>query len=498
MQYLLLFTIFVVATCGLIYELVAGTLASYLLGDSVTQFSTIIGVYLFSMGIGSLLSKYIRGNLLATFIRIEILTGLVGGFSSSILFLAFSAVDSFRIVLYSLVFITGALVGLEIPLVMRILQAKVEFKDLVAKVFTFDYIGALLASLLFPLVLVPFLGLLRTSMLFGAMNAALALYLCVYFKHELPKRLALMVQSVLVLIFLLAGMVFSNRIMSFSEEQIFGENIIFSTSSPYQRIVLTRKRDAVRLYLNNNLQFSSDDEYRYHEALVHPAMCSVPQPRSVLILGGGDGMAAREVLKYPSVQTIVLVDLDKVLTGLFKNNSFLTQLNKQSLADKRLSIVNTDAFEWLRTAKTTFDVVIIDFPDPSGYSVGKLYTTAFYRLLQRVLHKGSVATVQSTSPLVAPRTFWCVRNTLSAVGFAVVPYHAYVPSFGEWGFFLFGNGVAPSPSFAALPASLAFFNEREFSSMKHFSRDMLKATTAVQKLDNQVLVQYFEQEWAEW
>ena len=154
-EYLLLFAVFTIATCGLVYELVAGTLASYLLGDSVKQFSFIIGVYLFSMGIGSYFSKFLTKNLLNTFVEIEILVGLIGGLSSVVLFLLFESINSFQFILYFLVFVTGCLVGLEIPLLMNILKDKVEFKDLVSNVFTFDYIGALLASILFPLVLVP-------------------------------------------------------------------------------------------------------------------------------------------------------------------------------------------------------------------------------------------------------------------------------------------------------------------------------------------------------
>lgn len=496
MQYLLLFTVFVVSTCGLIYELVAGTIASYLLGDSVTQFSTIIGVYLFSMGVGSFLSRYFKVRLLKTFVQVEILTGLVGGFSSSILFLAFGFTDSFRVILYSLVGITGTLVGLEIPLMMRILKSRIEFGDLVSKVFTFDYIGALLASLLFPLLMVPYLGLIRTSLFFGIMNVGLALYLCFYFRRELHRDILLPIQGLAVLAVLIAGFFFSNNIMSFSEQHIFSENIIFSKSSPYQRIVLTRKEADMRLYLNNNLQFSSADEYRYHEALVHPVMCFFSEPHSVLILGGGDGLAAREVLKYPSVTSITLVDLDKELTGLFKENVLLTRLNKSSLNDSRLHLINADAFEWIRKTQKQFDVVIIDFPDPSNYSVGKLYTDTFYRFLDRVMHNNSRAVVQSTSPLVAPLSFWCVNNTLASVGFQSIPYHVYVPSFGEWGFILFSKQDLPTPSFSHLPEHLRFFNEFEFAQMRHFSKDMVKMTKSVQRLDNQVLVEYFEDEWS--
>src|SRR6476469_6011817 len=163
---LLLVSVFAIATCGLIYELIAGTLASYLLGDSVTQFSTIIGAYLFAMGIGSFLSRFILRNEISMFIRVEMLVGLVGGCSAALLFVLFAQVNSFRVLLYAIVTIIGILVGLEIPLLLRILKDRLEFRDLVSQVFTFDYIGALLASLLFPLVLVPHLGLMRSGFLF--------------------------------------------------------------------------------------------------------------------------------------------------------------------------------------------------------------------------------------------------------------------------------------------------------------------------------------------
>lgn len=149
LELLLLFSVFVIATCGLIYELVAGALASYLLGDSVKQFSFIIGVYLFSMGVGSYLAKFIKGNLIDKFIEIEILVGIVGGISSVVLFILFNTLAHFESVLYLFVFFTGCLVGVEIPLLMNILKDRVQFKDLVSNVFAFDYIGALLASILF-------------------------------------------------------------------------------------------------------------------------------------------------------------------------------------------------------------------------------------------------------------------------------------------------------------------------------------------------------------
>ncbi|MDQ4139617.1 MAG: polyamine aminopropyltransferase, partial [Bacteroidota bacterium] len=468
---LLLFSVFVVATCGLIYELVAGTLASYLLGDSITQFSTIIGVYLFSMGIGSYLSKFFNRNLVAWFIQIEVMVALVGGFSSTLLFLLFDRVESFRLVLYLLVSLTGILVGLEIPLIMRILEGRFEFKDLVSKVFTFDYIGALLASIIFPLLLMPQLGILRTSFLFGLLNAAVALALCFYFKKELRWPFYQKVTCAMVLVLLTLGFVTSDRILAFTESLTYPDKIVYATSSPYQRIVLTRNFRDFRLFLNGNLQFSSADEYRYHEALVHPGLNAVPNPENVLVLGGGDGLAVREILRYPSVKKVVLVDLDPEMTRIFSSHASLKKLNQGSLLSEKVEVINADAFQWLKTNTRLFDFVVVDFPDPSNYSIGKLYTNTFYRLLHQALNAKGFAIIQATSPFVAPKSFWCVINTLKSVGFTTLPYHAHVPSFGDWGFVLAstGSGFQVNQEFSK---ELRFLDKPTFEQMRIFPKDM--------------------------
>lgn len=348
MEILLLFSAFVIATCGLVYELIAGTLASYLLGDSVTQFSTIIGAYLFAMGVGSWLSRYIERNLLAYFVRIEIMIGAIGGFSAAALFILFDQVASFRLWLYFLVGVIGILVGVEIPLLLRILEGRLTFKDLVSKVFTFDYIGALFASLLFPLVLVPHLGLIRSAFLFGILNTMVAIWMLYANKAGMiPRRGAHKTAALTVLALLGAGFVWSERIQSISEASIYPGTVIFAESTPYQRIVVTRQQRDIRLFLNSNLQFSSLDEYRYHEALVHPAMSALKAPRKVLIIGGGDGLALREVLKYPAVETVTMVDLDPAMTRLFSSNEMMRQLNGGALSSPKLTLVNADAFLWL-------------------------------------------------------------------------------------------------------------------------------------------------------
>ncbi|MEA3208320.1 MAG: spermidine synthase [Chthoniobacter sp.] len=494
LKFLLLASVFTIATCGLIYELLASTLASYLLGDSVTQFSTVIGVYLFAMGIGSWLSKYVVRNLIGVFIQTEFLIALIGGSSAALLFALFGYVSSFRIPLYATILLIGTLVGLEIPLLLRILKDRLEFRDLVSKVFTFDYIGALLASLLFPLLLVPHLGLVRSGFLFGMLNAAVGLAALAALWTQVPRADWLRNAGVAVLLLLSAGFIGSERLTTWSERSAYVDHVIFAKSTPYQRIVLTRDGNDLRLHLNGNLQFSSRDEYRYHEALVHPALARLPDARRVLVLGGGDGLAVREVLRYPQIEQITLVDLDPAMTRLFSTQELLTRLNESALLAPRVRVLNADAFTWLRDNHERFDCIIADFPDPSNFSIGKLYTTAFFERARAALTEHGALVVQCTSPYVARKSFWCIDQTLHAVGFRTEPYHCYVPSFGEWGFILAAR--EPLPVAPRLPEGLRFLEPANFESLFLFPPDMARVETEVNRLNNQALVRYFEAEWA--
>ncbi len=490
---ILLLSVLIVATCGLIYELLAGTLASYLLGDSVTQFSTVIGTYLFAMGIGSWLSRYVTGDAMGVFVRVEMLIALIGGWSAAGLFILFPLVADFRFALYTLVLVIGLMVGLEIPLLIRILQRRFAFHELVSNVLTVDYVGALVASVLFPLVLVPQLGMIRTGFVFGLANVSVAIALLIILRKA--RRTAPdMAAALLVMASLIAGLIFAERMQRWSEVAFYQEPVIYARSTPYQRIVLTRRNDDLRLYLNGNLQFSSRDEYRYHEALVWPTLGRVAQPAQVLVLGGGDGLAAREILKDKRVERVTLVDLDPEMTHLFRETPQLAALNGQAFTSPRVSVHNADAFRWVRQAQGRYDAILIDFPDPTEFSLGKLYTENFYREVARLLAPGGVMAVQSTSPLIAPRSYWTVATTLEAAGLTARGYHAYVPSFGEWGFTMAAHG--PIPPLATLPAGLRFLTPESEALMFDFPPDMARRATPVNRLDNQALVRSFSEEWA--
>lgn len=513
----LLVTVFVIGTCGLIYELLAGTLASYVLGDSVMQFSTVIGVYLFAMGIGAWLSGFIRRDIAARFVEVEIAVALIGGSSAAVLFLAFARVAWFQLVLYGFVLVIGALVGLEIPLLMRILKDRYELKDLVSRVLTFDYLGALLASLAFPLLLVPKLGLVRGGFVVGLLNVAVGLW-CTYLLRDAFARprtaFFLRIQGVITLLILVGGLLASETLTRLAEDQLYADPIVYAERTPYQRIVVTRSRRGFNLYLDGHLQFTSQDEHRYHEAIVHPAFAAHPEPvRRVLVLGGGDGLAVREALRYPEVEHVTLVDLDPAITRLAATHALFVTQNQGALGHPAVEVVNADAMVWLHQRYEAlqqsragggeggegFDVIVVDFPDPNNFALGKLYTTRFYRLLRTALAARGRLVVQSTSPLYARRSFWCVRDTLAEAGWRVHAYHVAVPSFGEWGFLLAGQEDFEVPSVLRGESELLrFWTDATLAAAFDFPRDMAPEVVGPNRLDNQILVQIYREEWSRW
>jgi spermidine synthase len=446
------------------------------------------------MGVGSWLSRFIDKALARRFIEIELGVAVLGGTSAPLLFLAFSRISYFYVVLYFVVFAIGVLVGLEIPLLMRILKDNLNFKDLVSRVLAFDYIGALVASLLFPVLLVPRLGLVRTSLVFGVLNAGIGLWGTWLMRPLIKGSVSgLRGRAVIVIVLLFVGIIKADRLTALAEEQLFADDIIYARTTPYQRIVVTRGRAGFQLFLNGNLQFSSADEYRYHEALVHPAMMLANNPKRVLVLGGGDGLALREILKHPSVEHVTLVDLDPEMTTLSRKFPPLAELNKHSFDDGRVHVVNQDAMIWLEEPGQPFDAAVVDFPDPNTFALGKLYTTRFYRLLKSRLTPEAAVSIQCTSPLFARSSYWCIVRTIEAAGLNVRAYQTSVPSFGIWGFALASAKPFDPPSHA--PANLRFLDDKAMAAMFVLPVDLGPVDVEINRLDNQALVRYYESEW---
>jgi spermidine synthase len=444
--------VFVCAACGLVYELALVALGSYLIGDAVGQASVVLGVMVFAMGLGALAAKPLQRYAAAAFAAVEIALALLGGFSVLLLYAAFAWLDVYSPALVVMASVLGLLIGAEIPLLMVLLQRirAQEAGSAVADLFAADYVGALLGGLAFPFLLLPVFGQLRGALVVGALNAAAGLVLVfTVFRHDLGRRgrAVLGAAGVATALLLGYGYAVADGFEVTARQQLYRDPIVYAQRSRYQEIVLTESvslfgapRD-IRLYLNGDLQFSSVDEYRYHEALVHPALAG--PHRTVLVVGGGDGLALREVLRYRDVESVWVVELDPVVVALARGDVRLRALNRDAFADPRVRVVQADAFTWLRENRDRFDAVLVDLPDPDETATAKLYSVEFYALVAPAVAPGGRVVVQAGSPYFAARSYWCVEASLRAAGYGTTPYHVEVPSFGDWGFLLAVPGGAP-------------------------------------------------------
>ena len=496
--FLLLSAVLTVAVCSIIYELLIGSISSYFIGDSVEQYSLTIGFFLFAMGVGSWLSRWVREHLLAWLIVLELWLGLAGGSSVALLYLAYANGNHYRYWMLLLTMIIGGLIGLELPLLTRLLQSYGSLRATLANVLSLDYLGALVAALLFPYLLLPALGNLHTGLLTGLVNALVGAGLLGNCWGQLSPswRRMLAIQAALVLAGLLMLLAAAKPLLERWESDLYADRIVYSQQTPYQKIVLTRWHDELRLYLDGHLQFASSDERRYHESLVHPAMALARNRQRVLIIGGGDGLTAREVLKYPDAEEIDEVDLDQAMTDLARRNLYLTQLNENALNHPRVRVRNEDAFLFLQEAHAAYGVIILDLTDPRTEAVTKLYSVEGYQLCRRLLGPGGVLVTQATSPYHARQAFWCIGASLEEAGFRVYPYHVLVPSFGEWGFQLASMDSLPVAP-VAFGVPLHFLRAELFPGMRLFDPDMVRVPGETNRLDKPILARYYRQEWGE-
>ncbi|MFI9493387.1 MULTISPECIES: polyamine aminopropyltransferase [Streptomyces] len=425
-RFLVLAVVFVCAACGLVYELELVALASYLIGDSVTQASVVLSVMVFAMGIGSLLAKRLRGRAAVGFGLLEAALALIGGTSALVLYASFAWLGESRFALVGFSLAIGVLIGAEIPLLMTLIQ-RVDRQDAggaVADLFAADYVGALVGGLAFPFLLLPVMGQLTGALVTGAVNAAAggALVLWV-FRRDLDRRSrwVLIAVNVTVIALLATATVLVDDFERAARRAVYGEGVRVAVQTGVQEVVLTGAgRDSLDLYLDGRLRVSSRDEHRYHEALVHPAMAG--RHARVLILGGGDGLAAREVLRYPDVESVVVVELDPAVTRLARTDPALSGLNAHVYDDPRLTAVTGDAFTWLRAPHGRYDVVVSDLPDPGITASTKLYSAEFYGLVVGALEPNGRLVVHAGPLGSRPATFWTVEASMRAGGLSTRPY----------------------------------------------------------------------------
>jgi spermidine synthase len=469
----LLASIAIVALCGIVYELIIGTVSSYLLGNSVYQFSITIGFFMCAMGIGSYLSKFIGGNLVAGFIVVEVALALIGGICSLALFFAFPFSPAlYKVVMFAFILAIGTLVGLEIPILTRILTQTSGTRKSIANVMSLDYIGALVGSVAFPLMLLPGLGLVRASFAIGLINILVALFNVIWLRSYL-KSVNRMLAAVIGSLLLLTVLIFmGSRLTAMAQHHLYYDQIVWKKQTPYQNLVVTNdlRRGDLRLFIDGHIQFSQIDEHRYHEALVHPAMSYPGRAERILVMGGGDGLAVREILKHPSVKRIDLVDLDPAMTRIGHEFAPLVRLNKRALHDRRVYIYNADAFVFINKPGPLYDRVILDFPDPHNEAIAKLYSTEFYTMLALRMSTDGVVVTQSSSPFFSRRTFWSIHETMAKVFGPTTSYQLPIPAFGIWGFNMATKSQAVGPGPITVPTR--YLTDAVFTASKTFAKDV--------------------------
>jgi len=493
---LLMLTTLIISGCSICYELIISAVSSYLVGDSTLQYSITIGLYMCAMGLGSFLSKYMKKDLFNWFVGIEIGVGLIGGVSSLVLFLANLYLEQYQLVMYAEIIVIGTFVGAEIPILTRIIEQDEEnLRVTISSIFSFDYIGGLVGSIAFPLLLLPHLGYFATSFLVGSMNALAAILIVFKYAKRIKDVAIYKIAAVGLFLCMVIGAIFSENISSVIEGGLYRDKIILSEHTQYQHIVMTKHKDDLRLFIDGNIQFCSLDEYRYHEALVHIPMSQASKKESILVLGGGDGLAVRELLKYPETE-ITLVDLDAEMIEICRENPQVSALNEKALESERLTIINDDAYRYLEETDEMFDVILVDLPDPNNDALNKLYTNVFYRLCGNHLTQDGVLAVQSTSPYYAKNAYWCVAKTLESEGFYVDSYHLQVPAFGDWGFHMAAKQELSETY--ELAVDTKYLANDNIPALFAFGKDEIATDVEVNSLSHPILIHYYSEAVRNW
>ncbi len=497
--------LFATGCAGIVAEFVLSTLATYLIGNAIVQWTVVMSLMLFAMGVGSRVSRFLHTRLLDAFVAIEFGLSILCAVSAILAYTLAPFIEYYDLLIYGEAFSIGVLIGLEIPLVTRMNEAYEVLRINISGVMEKDYYGALAGGLLFAFFALPYLGLTYTPIVLGAINFLVASVILWRFFNLLERRKLLVTAFGGTLAILVLLSVFADPVMTYGEQRKYVDKIVYARQTAYQKIVITQWKTHYWLYINGQEQFSTFDEERYHEPLVHPAMGLSGAPSRVLILGGGDGLALREVLKYPEVTSVTLVDLDPAMTELARTHPILVTINDGAFNDPRVTVVNGDAYRYLQESEDLFGVIIIDLPDPDTVDLMHVYSVSFYEMARRHLVRSGVAVTQATSPYFSAQAFRCILKTMAAAGFSVVPYHNQVPTMGEWGW---GLGVqADEVDGAFLKQRLMaldfpgidtrFLNRDAMIAMLHFGKGVLDPeimeTVDVNTKIEPVLYRYYEE-----
>ena len=506
LSFILKVCVFTTGCATMVTEYTLATLASYLLGNSILQWTVVISLMLFSMGLGSRYSRKYKTDLLDRFTLTEFGLSFLCTFSAMFCFWISAYTIHFGLVVYGVACMIGFMTGLEIPLITRINESYESLRENISSVMEYDYYGALLGGALFAFVLLPFLGLTYTPVLIGSLNLLVASLILWNFPDHLTRPSILNIQFAVLLMASILAFAVAKPIILYGEQHKYKDKIVYQEQTRYQKIVVTQWKDDYWLFINGSTQFSTYDEERYHEPLVHPLLGLIKERKDILLLGGGDGLAAREILKYPDVENLTLVDLDPAMTQLARQDKIFLSINKGSLHDPRVRVINQDAYQFIKNSVDLYDAVIIDLPDPKSVSLSLLYSLGFYKMVEKHLKPFGAMVTQSTSPLYSPEAFLCIKKTLEAAGFSTLPYQNSVPSMGQWGWVL---GVRQK----AMPAQrlkqdltalefadikTRFLNRDAMISMAHFGKGLFEKEAQIEpntQFDHNILKYYRQGSW---
>ncbi|WP_233520625.1 polyamine aminopropyltransferase [Flocculibacter collagenilyticus] len=543
----------ILAGCGLIYEYLLSHYAGRVLGAVESAIYAMIGTMIVAMGIGAFLARWFKDPFTA-FAWLESLIAFLG--MSSILIIAniialtytlphtlsnlynlptsipldgyvFEQLqDAARFLPYVFGFVLGILIGMEIPLIARIRQHVYGrfLENNAGTIYGADYIGAGIGAAIWVSIMLS-LPIMQAAAWTALFNIVAGLvFLARYHQHVKFAKSLLVTHIVLFGLFVLF-LFFATSWMKDLSNVLYKDKVIYSESTKYQHIVLTERLSRTQtapindLFLNGRLQFSSADEHIYHTMLVYPAMLAANRHEQVLIIGGGDGLALRDVLKWP-VQQATLVDLDGQLLSLFglKNashpliqehhkyiSSKLTTLNGDAFNDPRANIIIADAFlevEKMLDQGRLFDSIIIDLPDPNHPDLNKLYSDYFYNHIRQLLAPDGALVVQSTSPYHAKNAFISIAKTVKQAGFKhVEQYQQNIPSFGQWGWTIATRAGQPASKrieqVSEMPINNNWLNQTYLKAAFAFPNNFFDNNSVIEvnRLGSGVLYDYYRQAW---
>ncbi len=517
------FCLFSSGLACIVDEYILAQVSSNILGNPAEQWPVVIGLMLLATGVGVWVAQFIPDTkAVNAFITIEVLLSLIGSFSPLIIMTAYAyMLVHFKLVFYFIAFTLGFLIGFEQPLIALINQRFVGFRSNITMTLSLDAFGVAVGTILWVKCMVGVIPLQYASFMVGSLNLLVAIVTYIYLSRQQEVQVSFYTFCLLGLAVIGGGLGLYNSetIIASAEQQLFTGKIIHKEDTRFQHIVMTEhpKSKDVMLFLNGSLQFCSADEDRYHENLVHPAIHfrntlkrkqQNTDPLNVLILGGGDGLAVREVKKYPNIGQVSLVELDPAITQLANKEAHLLALNDSALYKNDVSLIHKDAYTFVENSVREgqqYDVIIIDFPDPRNEALGKLYSKYFFHNIRLLLKQGGVVSIQASSPVHVKHAYICTGKTMTAAGLQVLPYHDNIPSFNHWGWYLAVNQL-DDISLSGMARDLytqkefevptRYLTPERFFANTIFGKDILNDTEDIEinTLMNQKIVHYYLKE----